>query len=90
MVAKTFALQTAASLPAHAGGMALGGYLGSKFIEPHTETLSKKLGWLGKKLELSKPGSGKALGVAGGMMAVGGLADLASLKLGLHKKEKAK
>lgn len=37
-VARTFGLQTAASLPAHAIGAALGGYIGTRFGKPKLGT----------------------------------------------------
>jgi thioredoxin-like negative regulator of GroEL len=88
-VAKTFALQTAASIPAHAAGAAVGGYMGGK-LEPRLAEMSSKLGVIGKKLKLGKPGSGTTLGAVIGVAVAGGLADLISLKHSLKGKIKEK
>lgn len=85
-VARTFAYQTAAGLPAHAAGAALGGYLGHKILEPRAAGLAAKLGRFGSKL--AAPGNGRALGAAVGMGVAGGIADLAALKHSLHGKVK--
>lgn len=102
-VAKTFATQTLAGIPAHIIGGAVGGTLGDKHLQGLSDTISSKTNSLTKGLrsrlgssgsfgsKLSKglemgKGSGRALGVGLGMAAVGGLADLASLKHSLKGK----
>ncbi len=64
-VAKTWGMQMAASVPSHAIGTGLGGFL------------AKKLGGKTK---------GIATGAGIGAFTLGGLSDLATLKLGLHDK----
>jgi len=87
-VAKTFALQTAAGVPAHALGIAGGGYIGHKLIEPRAAGFAKKFPRTGKAMGLASKGGGKAIGVATGMMAMGALSDIASLKHSLRGKVK--
>jgi hypothetical protein len=103
-VGKTFALQSAMNVPAHIIGGAVGAGLGAKHLNGASESLSKgvntlsskigKLGrvgkWVSSKVHMDSAGGGKALGVGLGMAAIGGLADLASLKAGLHGKVKEK
>ncbi len=101
-VGKTFAVQTAASIPAHIAGGVIGAKLGNKYLKGTAETLARhsntlgdnlgKLGrvgkWIGNKVRFDASGGGRALGVGLGMMTVGGLADLASLKASMHEKVK--
>lgn len=87
-VAKTFALQTAVGFPAHAAGMAAGGYAGHKFVEPRAAGFAKKFPRAGKAMGLSTKGGGKAIGVAAGMMTMGALGDIVALKHSLKGKVK--
>lgn len=100
-VAKTFAIQTAGNIPAHAIGMAAGAALAGKrlakpaaMINNGINTLAAKLGkagktgkWLSDKIPSSSIGS-ESLGAMLGMNIAGGAADLAALKHGFHGKVK--
>jgi hypothetical protein len=101
-VGKTFAIQTAAGIPAHLLGGVVGGAAGSKYLSGiakginssvgRTAARAYKMGPLGKtigrKLAKAKGVTGATLGVGLGMSAIGGLADLAALKHGFHGKVK--
>lgn len=99
-VAKTFAIQTAASAPAHIAGAAVGGSLGGKYLGGAASKLSsgfvrasgklEGLGRAGKWVakELPHNLSGGVLGAGIGIAAAGGLADLGALKSTLHGKVK--
>lgn len=86
-VAKTFAYQTGAGIPAHAVGAVLGGYAGHN-LEAKGMTLAGKMGRFGKYTGLAEKGGSKAVGAAIGMGAAGAIADLATLKHSLHGKVK--
>jgi hypothetical protein len=102
-VAKTFAAQAAASVPAHIIGGAVGGKLGAKYLEGTASKIQHSVNRsaarlhgigsvgksVGKKLRVGKIG-GAALGVGLGMAAAGGIADILALKQGLHGKIKEK
>jgi hypothetical protein len=101
-VAKTFGAQTVAALPAHALGGYLGSKLGDKYLSGAAKATNKvvgrtagrvgSLGSVGRSASKVVRGlkglSGKTLGIGLGVSAVGGLADLAALKHGLHGKVK--
>lgn len=101
-VSKTFAMQTAAALPAHALGGIIGSKLGDKYLGGLASSTNKgirslaarakaipRIGTTTSKIVRGLGGiSGKSLGIGIGVSAVGGLADLAALKHGLHGKVK--
>lgn len=103
-VAKTFAAQTAVSIPTHIAGLAAGGALGAKYLNgvagkigsgmAHVGSKIQGAGragaWAAGKLAKGKGITGMALGGIIGMQAAGGLGDLAALKAGFHEHGKQK
>lgn len=99
-VAKTFAIQSAAGIPAHILGGAAGGALGAKYLGKPAKSVNNAFGragdalrkkgkygsLIGRKLRNARGVTGATLGVGLGMSAIGGLADLAALKHGMSKK----
>lgn len=98
-VAKTFAVQTAAAIPAHIIGGAVGGSVGNKYLNGTAEKISNGMNRVTSRLSDTGPigariakhlhvgkMSGSSLGVGLGIAAAGGIADIAALRGTLKSK----